>query len=116
MSGKADEGAFVFDNPMAGYGAKLTPERQTDDACERRVVAACCPTRRAQIDRRVKTQNDLVFRCREADVTRFEGSIFSNVTFGVRFHTTRKRQPRMLVAAVQSTSPRGFGRKVQSCC
>jgi hypothetical protein len=36
---KADEGAFVFDNPMAGYGAKLTPERATDDACERRVVA-----------------------------------------------------------------------------
>jgi hypothetical protein len=40
-SASADEGAFVFDNPMAGYEAKLTPERPTDDACERRVVAGC---------------------------------------------------------------------------
>jgi hypothetical protein len=43
MPAMADESAFVFDNPMAGYGAKLTPERPTDDACERRVVADYCP-------------------------------------------------------------------------
>ena len=27
----ADEGAFVFDKRMAGYGAEPTPERPTDD-------------------------------------------------------------------------------------
>ena len=37
MTAMADEGAFVFGNPMAGYGAKLTPERPTDDARERGV-------------------------------------------------------------------------------
>jgi hypothetical protein len=35
----ADEGAFVFDSRMAGYGAEPTPERPTDYACERRLVA-----------------------------------------------------------------------------
>ena len=39
MAAKADERAFVFDNRMAGYGAEPTPERPTDDACERRFVA-----------------------------------------------------------------------------
>jgi hypothetical protein len=27
---RADEGAFIIDNQMAGYGAKRTPERPTD--------------------------------------------------------------------------------------
>jgi len=35
----ADEGAFAFDSRMAGYGAEATPERPTDDACERRFMA-----------------------------------------------------------------------------
>ncbi len=38
-SGLADDGAIIFDNRMAGSEAKPTPERPTDDACERRVVA-----------------------------------------------------------------------------
>jgi len=41
--GKADEGAFVFDNRMAGYGAEPTPKRPTDNSCERRFVAARRP-------------------------------------------------------------------------
>lgn len=40
----ADEGAFVFDNWMVGYGVELTPERPTDDACERRFMAELGPT------------------------------------------------------------------------
>lgn len=43
-SGLADDGAFIFDNRMAGSEAKPTPERPTDDACERRVVAELSPT------------------------------------------------------------------------
>ena len=43
MTGMADEGAFVFDNRMAGYGAEPTPERPTDGACERRFVARLLP-------------------------------------------------------------------------
>jgi hypothetical protein len=39
MTALVDEGAFAFDNPMARYGAKLTPERPTGNADERRVVA-----------------------------------------------------------------------------
>ncbi|MCX4149839.1 MULTISPECIES: hypothetical protein [Paraburkholderia] len=39
MTAKADEGAFVFDRRMAGYGAEPTPERPTDYASERRLVA-----------------------------------------------------------------------------
>jgi len=35
----ADDRAFVLYDWMAGYGAEPTPERPTDDACERRVVA-----------------------------------------------------------------------------
>jgi hypothetical protein len=42
MTATADEGAFVFDKRMAGYGAEPTPERPTDDAGERRFVAAYC--------------------------------------------------------------------------
>jgi hypothetical protein len=37
MSTTADEGVFVFDSPMAGYRAKLTPERPTENSCKRRV-------------------------------------------------------------------------------
>jgi hypothetical protein len=35
----ADEGTVVSDYRMAGYGAEPTPERPTDDACERRFLA-----------------------------------------------------------------------------
>jgi hypothetical protein len=35
----ADEGAFIFDNRMAGYGAEPTLERPIDDAGEWRFVA-----------------------------------------------------------------------------
>lgn len=39
-----DEGAFVFNNRTAGYGAEPPPERPTDDACERRLgsISARC--------------------------------------------------------------------------
>jgi hypothetical protein len=40
MTATADEGAFVFDNRMAGYGAEPTRERPSDDACERRFMVA----------------------------------------------------------------------------
>ncbi|WNC93179.1 hypothetical protein RI103_20345 [Paraburkholderia sp. FT54] len=32
---KTDEGGFVFDKPMAGYGAKLMREHLTDGASDR---------------------------------------------------------------------------------
>jgi hypothetical protein len=38
MSGMAHEGAFVFDNRTAGYGAEPTPECPTGDAYELRFV------------------------------------------------------------------------------
>jgi hypothetical protein len=44
MTALADEGTFVSDYRMAGYGAEPTPERPTDDACERRFVAGFCRT------------------------------------------------------------------------
>jgi hypothetical protein len=43
-SALADEGAFVFDNRMAGYGAEPPPECPTDDACERQVMAEFGPS------------------------------------------------------------------------
>jgi hypothetical protein len=46
----ADEGAFVFDSRMAGYGAEPTPERPTDYACERRLVAGCSRPAQRQWD------------------------------------------------------------------
>ena len=50
MTGVADEGAFVFDNRMAGYGAEPTLERPIDDACQRRLVAVLCRTRMSPAD------------------------------------------------------------------
>ena len=49
MAGMADEGAFVFDNRLAAYGAEPTPERPTDDACERRFLAELSLTTNYQI-------------------------------------------------------------------
>lgn len=43
-SAKADEGAFSVDNRMAGYRVEPTPERPTNDGCERQVVAGECPS------------------------------------------------------------------------
>jgi hypothetical protein len=45
LTASADEGAFVFDEGMDGYGAEPTPERPADDACERQLVAARCRSR-----------------------------------------------------------------------
>ncbi|MBB5501256.1 hypothetical protein HDG37_005485 [Paraburkholderia sp. MM5384-R2] len=52
---KADEGAFAADNQMAGCGVELTPERPTENACERRLAADYRPMRGA-------TRSDALWR------------------------------------------------------
>ena len=39
MTGLADGEAFAFEDRMAGYEAKPTPECPTDHACERPLMA-----------------------------------------------------------------------------
>jgi hypothetical protein len=43
MAQFAEEEVFIFDGHMAGCGAKVTSERPTDNARERRLVADLGP-------------------------------------------------------------------------
>jgi len=51
MTAMVDEGPLVFDSRMAGSGAEPTPERPTDDICERRIVAESAACRLTTLDR-----------------------------------------------------------------